>query len=86
MGHSAWAKHKAIQNYEKFVRETFQIDTASAPKRRHTLPTYSCLSPGRHTYSEGARLGRSGRTTPSVTAEYVHFMARTVESEGEVVD
>ena len=26
MGHSSWAKLKAIQNYEKFVKDTFQID------------------------------------------------------------
>ena len=26
MGHSSWAKLKAIQNYKKFVKDTFQID------------------------------------------------------------
>ena len=26
MGHTSWAKLKAIQNYEKFLKDTFQID------------------------------------------------------------
>ena len=26
MGYSSWAKLKAIQNYEKFIRESLQID------------------------------------------------------------
>ena len=30
MGHSAWAKAKAIQNYERFVKSAFQIDIANA--------------------------------------------------------